>query len=431
MLADSAAALAAVRGGFRRARILVVGDAMVDRYLHGEVRRISPEAPVPVLRVTRRHANPGGCANVAMNLAGLGCAASLACFTGDDAGRTEMLGMLGRAGVRCDAALAVPPFATIVKERVVAGIQQIVRLDEESPERLPAGAHDRLLAAVLAELPRSDALVLSDYAKGALTARLCHEAIAAARARCIPVLVDPKGSDWERYRGATTVTPNTGELAHALGVPASDYEALIAGGLRLRRELGLAFLTFTRGEHGIALISESGVDAVPAQAREVFDVSGAGDTVIATLAAGLAARLAPPDAMRIANLAAGIVVAKTGTVPVAQPELIAAVEAATGGAPEGKLRPVEAAQQQVAAWRAADQRVVFAEGTWDALRAADVVALERARAQGDRLVALVQQGGSVPGADRAVVLTALACIDLVVLCADPAAVRRRLDDAGA
>ncbi len=406
--------------------MLVVGDVMVDRYLHGEVGRISPEAPVPIVRLTRRHANPGGAANVAMNLAGLGCRAILAGFTGDDEGRVELLQMLGAASVDTKPLIAAPPFGTIVKARVVAGHQQMMRLDEEAPSTLPADAHQRLADAVLASVAQVDAVILSDYAKGTLRPELCAKIIAAARARRIPVLVDPKGHDWERYHGATTVTPNTGELALALAVPANDYPRLVEGGQRLRAKLGLEFLTFTRGEHGIALISANGVDTVPAQAREVFDVSGAGDTVIATLAASLAAGIIPSDAMRLANLAAGIVVGKAGTVPVARIELQESVQAAVGGEPAGKIRDAASAAAQIATWRGRGEDVVFTNGCFDILHAGHVSILERARQLGDRLVVGLNSDTSVRRlkgptrpvnceGDRAEVMAALACVDLVVL----------------
>ena len=424
MFADPAAVLDRVRGGFRAARILVVGDAMLDRYLWGEVSRISPEAPVPVVRLTRRSAVAGGAANVAANLAALGCRARLVAAVGDDGARGELAGLLAGQGI-ADGLVAVPRFPTIVKTRVLGGHQQMVRIDEEEPRALDDAAREPLIAAAVAAVADSDAVILSDYAKGVLAGRTAPAIIAAARAKGIPVLVDPKGTAWDRYRDATTITPNTGELAAVAGIPANDHDGLLAAGRGLRERLGLQALTFTRGEHGISLIAADRTVSVPAQAREVFDVSGAGDTVIATMAAGLAAGLGLEDAMRLANTAAGIVVGKVGTVPIHGAELEAELVRLGGGEPAGKVLERAACARQVAAWRAAGEQVVFTNGCFDILHAGHIQALETARRQGDRLVVGLNSDDSVRrlkgparpvngGDDRATVLAALSCVDAVV-----------------
>jgi len=230
MFTDPQQVLEAVRSGFAGRSILVVGDCLLDRYVAGEVSRLSPEAPVPVLRVTSRRENPGGAANVAMNLARLGIRTTLAGVIGADAAGAELGALLDRAGIGRQALLADPGCATIVKQRVVAGRQQIVRVDDEVLVGAGPATTQRLLAALAGLLPLVQAVVLSDYAKGTLTAELCQRLIAAARRAGLPVLVDPKGRDWERYRGATTITPNAAELAQSVRLLFNDPERRAAMG---------------------------------------------------------------------------------------------------------------------------------------------------------------------------------------------------------
>jgi D-glycero-beta-D-manno-heptose-7-phosphate kinase len=295
------------------ARVLVVGDVMLDRYWFGDVERISPEAPVPVVRVARSEERPGGAANVARNVAALGANAMLLAATGTDEPAEALSRLLDvdriHASFLRDASLA-----TTVKLRVIGRQQQLLRIDFET-----APSHD-LLASHLGEfdalLAGADALVLSDYGKGGLA----HIATMIERGRSAgkPVLVDPKGDDWERYRGATLITPNRTEFRQVAG-RARDEADLARRAQVVRRDLGLQALLVTRSEEGMSLYSDDGAVSIPARAREVFDVSGAGDTVIATLGALLAAGAPLRDAMSIANEAAGIVVGKLGTA-VADPD---------------------------------------------------------------------------------------------------------------
>ena len=309
------AAFSAWRARVAKARVLVVGDVMLDRYWFGDVERISPEAPVPVVKIARSEERPGGAANVARNAAALGAQATLLSATGDDEPADALLRMLAAEGVRTsflrDAALT-----TTVKLRVIGRQQQLLRIDFET-----APSHE-LLASKLADfdtlLADTDAVVLSDYGKGGLA----HIATMIGRARAAgkPVLVDPKGEDWDKYRGATLVTPNRGELRQVAG-RWRDEADLERRAQTLRRELELGALLVTRSEEGMSLYSDAGTLTIPAQAREVFDVSGAGDTVIATLGALLAAGAPLPDAVAIANRAAGIVVGKLGAATVSPDEL--------------------------------------------------------------------------------------------------------------
>ncbi|MBB4116331.1 D-beta-D-heptose 7-phosphate kinase/D-beta-D-heptose 1-phosphate adenosyltransferase [Rhizobium sp. BK226] len=421
-----------VHQAFRReaqvpARVLVIGDLMLDRYLWGDVERISPEAPVPVVRVTRSSDRLGGSANVAANLVGLGLEAALAGHVGADADAVRIEEMLEEAGIA--------PFltrtrgrATITKARVLGGHQQMLRLDQEDTAAVTEAASQELLDTVLSLFDgwKPGVVILSDYAKGTLTPSVCQAVIEFARARKIPVLVDPKGREYVKYRGATALTPNQKEAAEACNCGVRDFEAILAGAETLRRELDLSFLPVTRGEHGIALMEAGKVNHLPATAKQVFDVSGAGDTVIATLAAGLLAGLSPTDSCRLANLAAGVVVGKVGTVPIARDDLLHEIEWQDARGQADKICEEDILHRRVARWRDRGETIVFTNGCFDLLHAGHVTYLEMARAQGDRLVLGLNTDRSVralKGAnrpiigeqDRARVLAALESVDAVVL----------------
>jgi rfaE bifunctional protein kinase chain/domain len=299
----------------RQARILIVGDVMLDRYWFGDVSRISPEAPVPVVKVEKSEERPGGAANVARNIAALGAQAALLSVVGADEAGASLARLLAEA--RIDASLHEDvQLNTTVKLRVLGRQQQLLRIDFENTP-----AHEVLqakLAEFAARLPHCDVLILSDYGKGGLTH--IGEMIRLARAAGKPVLVDPKGDDYGRYAGATLITPNRAELREVVG-RWGDEPDLAARVEKLRAALGLDALLLTRSEEGMSLFSAAGVVHEPALAREVFDVSGAGDTVIATLAVMLASGLPLEQAMRWANRAAGVVVGKLGTATCSLEEL--------------------------------------------------------------------------------------------------------------
>ncbi len=296
MLSDLHATLNLLEGGFGKYRVLVVGDLMLDRYISGEVDRISPEAPVPVLRHAQRYERAGGAANVAMNLAGLGCQAFLAGFWGSDPEQAALSSILERASIDSLGVVSTS-MPTISKTRIVGRNQQLLRLDIESRDRPSAEDASRLRDRVTGLVPKVNAVILSDYAKGVLSEDLCQAIIGVARAHSIPVFVDPKTPDFTKYNGAFTICPNLHELALATRVPAHHTSELLAAGQALVAHHGLQFLTVTMSEKGIAVLrpgspADPGViELYTARAREVFDVSGAGDTVIATLAAGISAGL--------------------------------------------------------------------------------------------------------------------------------------------
>lgn len=300
---------------FQQTRILVVGDVMLDRYWFGDSERISPEAPVPIVQVAKIDERLGGAANVARNVAALGAKTSLLGVVGVDEAGTRVSDLLLASGVdsHLEQDAKVP---TTVKLRVIARQQQLIRLDfEEAPS---AAALEHKLARFESLLGAVDAVILSDYGKGALDQ--VATMILQAKAKQKIILVDPKGSDFERYRGATVITPNRGELRQVIGKWTSEDE-LTERAQALRRSLDIQALLLTRSEDGMSLYTDAGVSHVRAQAREVFDVSGAGDTVIATLAVALAAAWPLERAMALANRAGGIVVGKLGTATVTSEEL--------------------------------------------------------------------------------------------------------------
>ncbi|MCQ4346301.1 bifunctional D-glycero-beta-D-manno-heptose-7-phosphate kinase/D-glycero-beta-D-manno-heptose 1-phosphate adenylyltransferase HldE [Pseudomonas stutzeri] len=402
---------------FDQAPVLVVGDVMLDRYWHGATNRISPEAPVPVVKVEQIEDRPGGAANVALNIAALGAPAWLVGVTGQDEAADSLAERLQAAGVAAYfQRIAGQP--TIVKLRVMSRHQQLLRLDFEEPF---ATDGDALLDEVTALLDRVRVVILSDYGKGALQN---HQAlIQAARARNLPVLADPKGKDFAIYRGASLITPNLSEFEAVVGRCADEAE-LVAKGLKLLADLELGALLVTRGEHGMTLLRQ-GFPALhlPARAREVFDVTGAGDTVISTLASALAAGEALPQAVALANLAASIVVGKLGTATVSAPELRRAVQRE-----QGVGRGVMTLEQLLPALedaRAHGERVVFTNGCFDILHAGHVAYLEQARALGDRLIVAINDDASVtrlkgPGRPinsvdrRMAVLAGLGAVDWVI-----------------
>lgn len=403
---------------FDQAQVLVLGDIMLDRYWEGGTSRISPEAPVPVVKVEQIKDRPGGAGNVALNIAALGAGAQLGGYTGDDEMADSLQDMLAGAGVHCDFT-RVPGHPTITKLRVVSRHQQLIRLDFEEPDLSLAGKS--LVDSLPRLLPHCGALVLSDYAKGALQDP--SPLIAAAREAGVPVLVDPKGTDFARYRGATLLTPNLHEFEAVVGHCPTESE-LVERGEKLMAELELQALLVTRGEHGMTLLRPGEEELhLPASAREVFDVTGAGDTVIAVLASAVAAGAELPQAVALANIAASIVVGKLGTATVSGPELRRAVQQNQGS--ERGAVTLEQLQIAMADARSQGERVVFTNGCFDIIHAGHVTYLEEARKQGERLIVAVNSDDSVrrlkgkgrpinPEERRMAVVAGLEAVDWVV-----------------
>ena len=410
-------------------RVLMVGDVMLDKYIWGEVGRISPEAPVPVVRGIHQNEKPGGAANVAMNMAHLGARTVVAGFTGDDENERLLAASLFANGIEAHF-IQCEGFPTITKARILGGRQQMLRLDFERTGNRTQAEYDRLIETALKLLPGSNALVISDYAKGAITPEVCQALIPAARRLGIPVLVDPKNQDYSHYRGATTICPNLSELARALRLDPENLDALLSSAESMVTPLDIEFLTATLSEKGIAVVRPGNRFFAPAQARQVFDVSGAGDTVIAVVALCLASGLLPETAAELANLAAGIVVAKVGTVPVEKHELLAALSPQMALDAEGRVLGREELVQRVALWKANGERVVFTNGCFDLLHIGHITLLEQARRCGDRLIVAINSDASVSclkgptrpivsQRERARVLAALAAVDAVVIFDEP------------
>ncbi len=410
-----------------KVRVLVVGDLMVDRYQWGQVDRISPEAPVPVVKIVREERRLGGAANVAANLLALGCRASVCGAVGDDDPGRALLSMLDGLGAGRDGVAVLKTRPTTEKLRIMGGEQQLLRVDREDPAQLPAEAVERLRAWLEAHLHEFDGVIVSDYAKGVVSEALLDALLQLAqthpRQPC-RVVVDPKGDDFRQYQGVTCITPNEQEAAVATRrTIAGDTDALAAG-QALLEQLALPCLCITRGAKGVLAFSgKADHRFFPAQAREVFDVTGAGDTFIGTFGGLLIAGSPFYEAVEIANLASGVAVGKLGTATVTPWELLAHSGAAR------KLVAGDDIGRVADALRAQGKRVVFTNGCFDLLHAGHIQYLQDSRAQGDALIVALNSDESVRRLkgptrpvigeeDRAHLLSALACVDYVVVFPD-------------
>lgn len=403
---------------FERAHILVVGDIMLDRYWHGTSSRISPEAPVPVVKIGQTDDRPGGAGNVALNMAALGCGVSLIGVVGDDEAGEILQSCLRAAKINIDLQISSTK-PTVTKLRIISRHQQLLRMDFE--EIFDSADTFDIENKVKNAIQKAKVLVISDYSKGSLPD--CQLLIRMAREYGIPILVDPKGNNFLRYRGATILTPNFHEFEAVVGKCSSDQD-MVEKGSALMQELDLQALLVTRGEHGMTLLRPGEPELhLPARGREVFDVTGAGDTVIATLAAALASGLPLPESTALANMAAGIVVGKLGTASISAAELRRAIIAE-----QGAERGVVTEEQLLLALedaRASGERIVFTNGCFDIIHAGHVGYLEEARKQGDRLVLAVNSDASIrrlkgsgrpinPLDRRMAVLAGLEAVDWVV-----------------
>ncbi len=411
--------------GNNKQHALIIGDVMLDRYLIGSVGRISPEAPVPIVLLNQQNERAGGAANVAANLALLGIETHIVGCVGADNEAKTLVGLLTELNVDTDGICASNARPTIAKTRVLGGHQQMLRLDQESGAPFNHAETTQLHNAIQQQLALNPSVViLSDYAKGLLSDETCQRIIKACQAQSITVLVDPKGRDYSKYKGATALTPNKKETAEACNTSASDSD-LITKASVLKTCLNLQFLAVTRGEEGITLIDEN-THHLPAIAKQVFDVSGAGDTVIATLAAGLMSGLNPLESLQLANIAAAVVVGKVGTVPISQQELLEALADQQSSEQAHKICDLAQLIQKVEAWKKRNQRIVFTNGCFDLLHAGHVTYLESAKKRGDKLILGLNTDRSVSALkgptrpvvnenDRARVLAALESVDAVIL----------------
>jgi D-beta-D-heptose 7-phosphate kinase/D-beta-D-heptose 1-phosphate adenosyltransferase len=417
---------------FSRLTVLCVGDVMLDRFLHGDIERISPEAPVPVIRLRETREMLGGAGNVASNIASLGGRAVLVGLAGaDEAGAKLRRIVAGNARI-VPALVDTAHRPTVCKTRFVAGRQQVVRADEESREPMHADEEAALIGTLDTHLGGAQAVILSDYGKGVLSHALVAHIVAAARARGVPVFVDPKTDDFSHYRGATCITPNAREMAAAARAPVDTEGEIEAAAHRLMASAEVGAILVTRSEKGMILVEPDGTANVPARAREVFDVSGAGDTVIAALALAFAAGRSLVQAMHIANAAAGVVVSKLGTATADIAEVmreLSAQDAAAGAAPGiagvPGLLTWDAARGLVSRWRDQGFSVGFTNGCFDILHPGHVSLLAFARSQCDRLIVALNTDASVARlkgvgrpvnslAQRGAVMAAIRYVDAVV-----------------
>jgi D-beta-D-heptose 7-phosphate kinase/D-beta-D-heptose 1-phosphate adenosyltransferase len=407
--------------------VLVLGDVMLDRYVAGEVGRISPEAPIQILRARRRWAVPGGAGNVAANIAALGARAILVSAVGDDDVADELERALA-ANPRIQTRLIrAPGRPTTVKTRFTSGGHHLLRLDEEDSDAIAAAVETKVLDAFAAALGDAQAVIVSDYGKGVLTDTVLARAIALARDAGVPVVADPKRLDFSAYRGVTVLTPNADEATRASGIRVGADAAAAEAGLRLLDSAGADAILITRSEKGLTLARRDHPPLhVPTRAQEVVDVSGAGDTLTAAFTLMLAAGADMPRAAVLGNLAAGIVVAKYGTASVSQAEIAEALRQRDRLELDSKIADLAEALGRVEAWRAAGQVVGFTNGCFDLIHPGHVRLLAKARGQCDRLVVGLNTDASVrrlKGPDRpvqtelsrATVMAAIAAADLVIL----------------
>lgn len=419
ILAQSIAAL-------QNANVVCVGDVMLDRFVYGAVDRVSPEAPIPVCRVTDETAMLGGAGNVVRNLVAAGASVEFVSVVGDDDIAADINVLLRDLSGVTPTLVIEKDRPTTSKIRYVAGGQQLLRADREVTTPIHGDSADAVVSAATAALESAGVLIISDYGKGTVTGELVARLIAAAKAAGKPVIVDPKSRDFDRYRGATLITPNLKELGEAANGDLSSEDGIAAAARRLLSGAAIEAMLVTRGAQGMSLITQDTADHFPSRAREVFDVSGAGDTVLAMLAAGIAAGTPTLEAAQLANVAAGIVVGKTGTAVVYADDLHAELGEIGGpGGPQPPLR-LAAALDRIRTWKDRGDRVGFTNGCFDLLHPGHVSLLASARSTCDRLVVGLNSDASVKRlkgenrpmqneAARAAVLSSLETVDLVVI----------------
>ena len=422
--------LAALVDALGEARVLCVGDIMLDRFVYGAVERISPEAPIPVLHVEHEANMLGGAGNVVRNLAALGAGGVLVAAMADDPAGQDVRDLVAAEGGIDTILVTVGDRDTAIKTRYLAGTQQMMRADRETVAPLSPADAARIVEAATAAMVDCAVVVLSDYGKGVLCDAVVEPLLAAAKEAGRPVIVDPKGRDFRRYSDAFLVAPNRRELGDAAGMAVDDPEAVIAAARHVIATSGIGAVLATLSADGMILVDETGEPTVlAAEARDVFDVSGAGDTVVAALAAGLAAGADLGDAAALANVAAGIVVGKVGTAVAYSGDVAAALHHQDLSGAEAKVMAIGPALDRVRVWRQQGSRVGFTNGCFDLLHPGHVMLLAKARQRCDRLVVglnsdastgrLKGDGRPVQGeAARAVVLASLASVDMVVVFAE-------------
>lgn len=405
--------------------VLALGDIMLDRFIYGQVDRISPEAPVPVFHSRKAHFSLGGVGNVIRNLTDLQAHSTVIAMCGNDSKSIELKSLLNDHNTIHSH--LIPYGTTICKTRYVSAGQQLMRVDEENVTSLPQNLVDEIIERITKTIHQYQLIILSDYAKGFLSNDICQRTIQLAKQHQIPVLVDPKGKDYQKYHGCSIITPNLKELADITGKSLKTTDEIIHAATDLLHSLDLEHVLVTRSAEGMTLVSRNGLSHhLSANAREVYDVSGAGDTVVATLAIAIAKGMDMVDACRIANTAAGVVVGKAGTATLHLAELEQALINENLQTAEQKIAPLSRTLDLIQTWRHQGLTIGFTNGCFDLLHAGHIHSLQSAKSKCDRLIVGINSDASVKrlkGQDRpiqsqdvrALVLSALQCIDAVIL----------------
>ncbi|MCK9455560.1 MAG: D-glycero-beta-D-manno-heptose-7-phosphate kinase [Sulfurimonas sp.] len=404
--------------------ILVIGDLMIDHYLWGSCERISPEAPVQVVDISKETTLLGGAGNVINNLKALGAIVSVSSVIGEDDNGRELLEMLKKIDVDTGKIITQKDRKTSKKSRVIASSQQVLRYDKESKDQIHKEIADKILSSLIGTINEFDAVILSDYGKGVLSDFLCHEVITLCNKNRIKVLVDPKGSDYTKYRGAYLLTPNKKEAMQATNIDIIDKETLQEALKKLKKECNLAISLITLSEDGIATYDDS-MRVFPTVAKEVFDVTGAGDTVIASIAFALSANRSIDEAAAFANLAAGVVVGKIGSATVTLDEIEEYEATLHKSTSDAHIKSFEEIEAVVNRYRSNGKKIVFTNGCFDILHVGHVKYLQEAKSFGDVLIVGLNSDESVSrlkgpsrpinvANDRAYLLAALEAVDFVV-----------------
>ena len=409
----------------KKSKVLVIGDIMLDTYYKGNVKRISPEAPVPVVRVNRRFDTLGGAANVCMNLGNVGCKAFLIGCVGKDHRSDIIAQKLDE--IATEHILFPTEYPTINKIRVIGNHQQIVRVDFEEEQMILAPEQQDEINQIISEkMPSVDCVIISDYGKGFCTEKICQHTINTANKFGKTTIVDPKSSDWKKYEKATIITPNVKEFAEAAGKEVNNNdEEITAASVQLLQKYDFAGLLITRSEKGMSLANKNFIEHIPTEAKEVFDVSGAGDTVVAVLAAGLSAQFSVRESVVLANMAAGIVVGKEGTTPISYEELMLTVAEKSSSSKVIDLEHLLPILQNIRK----NKKIVFTNGVFDVIHKGHIYYLRKAKQLGDLLILGLNADSSVKRikgegrpinneADRAFVLSAFDFVDYIVLFSD-------------
>lgn len=414
--------------------VLVIGDVMLDRFVYGSARRISPEAPIPILSVTHQSQMLGGAGNVVRNISSLGGKARLISVVGEDAEGREIEHIFGSQGAMTPHLVKSVGRPTTVKTRFIADGQQLLRSDHEATHQLQPKTAGSLLKTFQEVVKSADIIVLSDYAKGVLSDTVLKQVIATAREKNIPIIADPKSADFSRYAGVTLLTPNRKEMIAASGLPCGTNYEVEQAARSILAKAGVSAILVTRSEAGMSLITKDAAHHIAAEAQEVFDVSGAGDSVVAALSLAIASGAGLADAARIANLAGGIAVSKSGTAAVTKAEIRQSLHSLEISDLDAKIVGLDAALERVSNWRSRGLKIGFTNGCFDLVHPGHISLMRQARAECDRLIVglntddsirrLKGEGRPVTNENsRAIVLASLSDVDLVIPFAEDTPIR--------